>query len=182
MLLRYLQTYAEYIFTLNVLVYFMYKTTLLNNVIKHLYAELKNSELAAKNAHLAATDDQSVAETQYDTLAIEASYLAEGQSRRVDEIKESILLFEQLVNYVSQPCVQVKVGCLVQLEKDKLANAWFYIGPAAGGFTCNINEQTFTLITPMSPMGSALIDKEEGDEVTIHLGNNIIVDYIETIY
>lgn len=160
----------------------MFKKRLVNNVIKHLNEELKNSELAAKNAHLAATDDQSVAETQYDTLAIEASYLAEGQSRRVDEIKESIALFEQLSKVEELTYLQVKMGCLVQLEKDKPTNAWFYIAPAAGGFTCTINEQTFTLITPKSPMGSALIDKEEGDEITINLGNNIIVDYIDSIH
>jgi transcription elongation GreA/GreB family factor len=159
----------------------MYKKELLNNIIKHLSTELENSELAAKNAHLAATDDQSVAETQYDTLAIEASYLAEGQSRRVDEIKYSLHLFEQLAKQEESTNSQVKVGSLVQLEKDTSENAWFYIGPAAGGFTCEINGLTFTLITPKSPMGSALINKEEADEVTIQLGSNTIVDYIDTI-
>ena len=162
----------------------MYKKLLLNKIIEHLYSELKNSELAAKNAHLAATDDQSVAETQYDTLAIEASYLAEGQSRRVDEIKKAINLYQQLKDMGSQedpPFSQVKIGSLVQLDKDKANRTWFYIGPAAGGFTCKISENTFTLITPKSPMGMALIDKEEGDEITVNLGENIIVDYIDII-
>lgn len=159
----------------------MYKKELLSRIIEHLTSELSNSELAAKNAHLAATDDQSVAETQYDTLAIEASYLAEGQSRRVEEMKASIILFEQLAQQKIDELLQVSIGSLVQLEKDKANNAWFYIGPASGGFRCEIKGNTFTLITPQSPMGTALMNKEEGDDVEITLGNQSLVDTIDKV-
>ena len=68
----------------------MDKEKIIQDILNYLRQELSIIQEAANNAHLAATDDQSVAETQYDTLAIEASYLAEGQSRRVDELKLSI--------------------------------------------------------------------------------------------
>ncbi len=182
MLLRYTFSFHIQCFSTSIfLVYFMYKKELLNKIIEHLHSELSSTELAAKNAHLAATDDQSVAETQYDTLAIEASYLAEGQSRRVEEIKHSLALFEQLSKNIPQNVTIVNIGSLVQLEQDKQANAWFYIGPAAGGFRCEIEEHTFTVITPQSPVGQALMNKEEGDEINIRIGDILTTDYINSI-
>jgi len=159
----------------------MNKKALLSIILAQLTSELENSQHAAHNAHLAATDDQSVAETQYDTLAIEASYLAEGQSRRVDEIKVSITLFEHLTKQGLDEPLKVSMGTLVQLEKDQPNNAWFFIGPAAGGFRCELENQKITLITPQSPMGSALMNKEEGDNVEIKLGDKVISDFIDKI-
>ena len=94
------------------------KNIIIADVSAQLQQELTLALLAADNAHKAATDDQSVAETQYDTLAIEQSYLAEGQSRRVDEIRVAIkslqsLKFEQVSN---KTCVMM--GSLVQVEQD----------------------------------------------------------------
>ncbi len=64
----------------------------LNHTIEgHLKSKIAEAEEAAMNAHHAAIDDQSVAETQYDTLAIEAGYLAEGQSRRIQMLKEELI-------------------------------------------------------------------------------------------
>ena len=82
----------------------MNKNKILDAVLSYLYLELSHCEQAANNAHLAATDDQSVAETQYDTLAIESAYLAEGQSRRLIEFKVSIKRFitlqQQILNEI----------------------------------------------------------------------------------
>ena len=159
----------------------MNKKQIICDILAHLERELLAIKNAANNAHLAATDDQSVAETQYDTLAIEASYLAEGQSRRVEEIKASITLFEHLSKQALDELSQVSIGALVKLEKDQSNNTWFFIGPASGGLRCEIEGQKITLITPQSPMGSALMNKEEGDEVNIKLGNNVTTDFIDKI-
>ena len=45
----------------------MNKEKLITNIISHLENALSIAKHAANEAHLAATDDQSVAETQYDT-------------------------------------------------------------------------------------------------------------------
>mgnify|MGYP003645400072 CR=1 FL=1 len=88
-----------------------------------------------------------MAETQYDTLAIEQSYLAEGQSRRVDDIRSAIkslesLKFDPLLNKA-----RVMMGSLVQMEQDIAKRHWFFITPAAGGYRCQssgkINKDNF---------------------------------------
>lgn len=157
----------------------MNKEKLINQIIEHLTLTLSNSEQAAKNAHLAATDDQSVAETQYDTLAIESAYLAEGQSRRIIECKKALKAFKQLT--LNNNSHAVTMGSLVQLSEDKAEQHWFFIAPAAAGFRTKIANQHYTVITPQSPMGQALLGKQLDDEISIRLGNSELNDDIIAI-
>ena len=85
--------------------------------------------MAANNAHKAATNDQSVAETQYDTLAIEQSYLAEGQSRRVDEIRYAIKRLQSIPLAALQKKIQISIGSVVQLKKILINNSGFFLHP-----------------------------------------------------
>lgn len=141
--------------------------------------------VAADNAHKAATDDQSVAETQYDTLAIEQSYLAEGQSRRVAEIRAAIKSLTKLSLAMPLDNKRVEVGSLVQIEQDVTKQHWFFITPAAGGYRCQIRQQeklfNITLITPQAPMGKALLHKEIDDDIALSLENKNISDFITDI-
>lgn len=157
------------------------KNALVNVIIKALTQELAQAISAANDAHSAATDDQSVAETQYDTLAIEASYLAEGQSRRIQLLQTEIKAYQQLrcINFINdQP---ITLSALVQLSNDTTKNHWFFFGPAAGGFTCTIAKQHITVITPQSPMGAALLHKQQDDDIEINLAKNKVHDFIVTI-
>ncbi|MEW6990490.1 hypothetical protein AADZ91_07340 [Colwelliaceae bacterium 6441] len=157
------------------------KQQLVNKIVDHLDNELNALLEAAKNAHIAAIDEQSVAETQYDTLAIEAGYLAEGQSRRVDELKQAMAAFTQLNAQLKQqanPYQLIKCGALIQLSQDKQRQHYFFLAPAAAGFRCEINGQKFTVITPNSPMGKALLDKTVDDECIVDLGDKQHIDDI----
>ncbi|MDG1750978.1 MAG: hypothetical protein P8I03_04865 [Thalassotalea sp.] len=165
------------------------KLPLIKKILSYLSEELNILLVAANNAHLAATDEQSIAETQYDTLAIEAGYLAEGQSRRVGELKLAITAFENLAEMLKQTSDRhqyIKLGSVVQLSQDQSANQYFFIAPAAAGFRCSIScdigcdikERNFTVITPQSPMGKALLNKSIEDEVAIKLGNSQLNDEI----
>lgn len=166
----------------------MHKKTLISNVIQYLESELAHLCEAANNAHLAATDDQSVAETQYDTLAIEAGYLAAGQSRRVDEIKEAIAILKKLPITKFPNQNKTIVGSIVQLKSDIEAKHWYFILPVAGGFKSsfidtdmNQQEINFTVVTPHSPMGKALINREHEDDIEIVIGTHVIHDLISVI-
>ncbi len=157
------------------------KKSLIRLITAELKKELDQAISAANEAHSAAVDDQSVAETQYDTLAIEAGYLAEGQSRRVRELQAAIDDY-RLLNLVDfDENSPVSTTALVQLSKDSRNRHWFFIGPAAGGFRCQLAEQQITVITPQSPMGVELIGKYQDDDIEIALGNSNLTDYIAKI-
>ena len=157
------------------------KKQLIDLVVTALAKELQQAIDAANEAHAAAVDDQSVAETQYDTLAIEASYLAEGLSKRVTEFQHAIDAYKALDIIDFNIDSYIALGALVQLSADKEAKQWFFIGPAAGGFRCQLAQQNITIITPQSPMGIALIGKQQDDDITIMLGKNKLEDYIAAL-
>ena len=160
----------------------MNKNKIIREILAHLEHELTAIKNAANNAHLAATDDQSVAETQYDTLAIEASYLAEGQSRRVDDIQKAKQDIEQLVVRNFQEKMPISVSALVQLVNKNDGKQWFFIAPAAGGFRGMLNGKTYTVITPSSPMAKVLTGKFIDDEVELMIGLNKRHSEIIAIY
>lgn len=141
--------------------------------------------VAANNAHKAATDDQSVAETQYDTLAIEQSYLAEGQSRRVDEIRYAIKRLQSIPLVALQKKPEINIGSVVQLEKDIDKQQWFFLAPAAGGYRCKLAVQSNTInivvITPQSPIGAAMMGKVLDDEISIQIAGKNIADFITMV-
>ncbi|WP_310649952.1 hypothetical protein [Colwellia sp. MB02u-9] len=141
--------------------------------------------MAANNAHKAATDDQSVAETQYDTLAIEQSYLAEGQSRRVDEIRYAIKRLQSIPLTALQKKPEINIGSVVQLEKDIDKQQWFFLAPAAGGYRCKLAVQSNTInivvITPQSPIGAAMMGKVLDDEISIQIAGKNITDFITMV-
>jgi len=157
------------------------KKQLIAMITSSLNQQLQQAIDAANEAHAAAVDDQSVAETQYDTLAIEASYLAEGQSKRVQEFQQAIDAYNALELIEFNVGSYIALGALVQLSADEKANHWFFIGPAAGGFRCQLNQQNITIITPQSPMGIALIGKQQDDDIEIKLGTNKLEDYIAAL-
>jgi transcription elongation GreA/GreB family factor len=155
------------------------KRILINQVITHLQDELLILISAVKTAHLAATDEQSIAETQYDTLAIEAGYLAQGQSRRVVELQQAISLFQKLV--IKPYFNTVSLGALVQLTKNQENNSWFFIAPAAAGFQSKIGNKSITLVTPEAPLGKALFGKKLHDEIMNSASSILAVDEISAI-
>lgn len=157
------------------------KKKLVSLITKALQLELNQAISAANEAHAAAVDDQSVAETQYDTLAIEASYLAEGQSRRVNEIQKAIKDYQTLKLIDFDENSSITLTALVQLSHDTASKNWFFIGPAAGGFHCKLANQKITVITPQSPMGIALLDKYQEDTIHVLMGNNQLNDYIALV-
>jgi len=160
----------------------MDKKNLVNNMISHLEDNLAEALIAANNAHKAATDDQSVAETQYDTLAIESSYLAEGMSRRINEFQLAIKIYKNLSLHEFTHDDAAALGAMIQLAEDKARKHWFFIGPNTGGFHAFIEEQSITVITPQSPMGKALLGKYVDDDVYMKQGNNEMNDVIISIY
>jgi transcription elongation GreA/GreB family factor len=153
------------------------KHQLIAELIQHLSRELKKAEIAALKAHEAATHEQSKAETQYDSLAIEAAYLAEGQSKRVKMFQHAIDQLQTL-NLQTQSHNVVGLGSLVQLAQDEPEHQWYFITPAAGGYRAVLSPHWITAVTKESPMGQALLGKCLGDEVSLSIGPATITDEI----
>ncbi|MGB1199076.1 MAG: hypothetical protein ACPG46_08505 [Thalassotalea sp.] len=153
----------------------MDKNILLKGLLTHLVNEHNILITAANNARAASIDEQSVAETQYDTLAIEAGYLAEGQAKRAAEINLAIEQIKALTLMSFNESSAINMGALVQIEQFKCAqpnnNQWYFIAPAGAGFTMKFEQCSVTVITPQSPLGQSMINKYVGDDIELPQAN-----------
>ena len=151
----------------------MNKSKLIEQLKLQINQLLQEAEFAAQQAHLAAIDDQSVAETQYDTLAIEAAYLAEGQSKRIELYKHELQQLEALPK-LDIEYKQVSSGCIVMLERDDGLKQCFWLLPVAGGQVLDFEDKTITVITLEAPFAKAMIGLNLDDEFefVIHRQNH----------
>jgi transcription elongation GreA/GreB family factor len=150
----------------------MNKKELIANFIKSLEDEAIVLKAAAQATHEAATNEESRPENQYDTRALEASYLAEAQSKRVHEIDELIVLFRttKFKDFESEDPVDISALVDVKLDGQKKK---ILIMPKGGGVTCELNSQSIQIVTPTSIFGEALMGLTKGDEAEFEVGNKV---------
>lgn len=150
----------------------MNKQLLLEQLLIALNTVLQSAINAAQRAHDTATDNENIAENKYDTLALEASYLAQGQSVRVEQCAADIQAFKRLNHNTIYN--KVNLGATILLL-DALDNeTWLFFGPAAGGLKVLFEGKNIVVVTPNSPLGSAINQAEVGQEVSINIGDNQI--------
>jgi len=70
----------------------MNKQTLLSLIIARLESDHALALQAAKTAHAAATHEENIPDNKYATLGLEASYLAQGQANRAQDILAALKL------------------------------------------------------------------------------------------
>ncbi|NWE75294.1 GreA/GreB family elongation factor [Pseudomonas yamanorum] len=139
-------------------------------VLDKLAVDLDIAQRAAQTAYETATHEENIAENKYDPLGLEASYLAAGQARRVEEIKQALTLCQnmQLRPYDEQRGIEV--GALLGLVDENDRQQWLFLAPDGAGLKVDVVGQPVTVITPRSPLGKSLLGKFEGDEVEILVG------------
>jgi predicted ATPase len=138
------------------------KAELLECIREELRTRLDRLMRAAREAHQAATDPGSKAEGKYDTRSLEASYLASGQSRQVDELAEALRIFEALTLTdfgVGEP---IDAGAWVEVALAS-GKASFLLAPAAGGMEIPDGASEITVLTPDSPLYRKLSGLRVGD-------------------
>ena len=144
----------------------MNKTLLLLALKQQLESDLVILKQAALATYEDATHEESKPENKYDTRALEASYLAGAQAQRVKDIEELILIckFQQLK--VFKDGDTISVSAVVEVESND-KTSWLLFLPKGGGFVVTFDDKKIQVITPVSPLGKALIGMSVGDVATI---------------
>ncbi|OLY72536.1 transcription elongation factor GreAB [Pseudomonas sp. ATCC PTA-122608] len=139
-------------------------------VLDKLAVDLDIAQRAAQTAYETATHEENIAENKYDTLGLEASYLAAGQARRVEEIKQALTLCQNMQLRAYDDHRGIEVGALLGLVDENDRQQWLFLAPDGAGLKVDVVGQPVTVITPRSPLGKSLLGKFEGDEVEILVG------------
>jgi transcription elongation GreA/GreB family factor len=148
----------------------MTKAKVLQLIILQLSEDLAVLFQAAKTAHAASIHEENLPDNEYDTLGLEASYLAQAQANRAQEIKSALASYKGLTLMPFDGNSPIRLTALVTLESDDGTRKLF-IGPQAGGLKIRENGHEVLIITPQSPVGQELLGKSCGDVVTIRGGN-----------
>ena len=149
----------------------MDKSLLKQTILEQLHAVHKVAISATQRAIDAATDEETVPEHKYDTLALEASYLAHGQAVRVQECEEDIRQYQALVVKDFEDGAKIALGALVKLIDEDENEKYFFLGPCAGGVTVVFDTIDITIVTPKAPLGKAMLGKQTGDEICLSIGS-----------
>lgn len=140
------------------------KAEILEKIRTELRAQLERLAKAAMEAHAAATDAGSKAESKYDTRNLEASYLASGQARQVEELAEAVRIFDGLVLPDFGVEDSIDAGALVEVEQGG-ETRFFLLAPVGGGLEISHEGSEVTLLTPESPLYRKLVGMSVGEEL-----------------
>jgi transcription elongation GreA/GreB family factor len=145
----------------------MNKQEVLQGIVEKLEIDLDIAIRAAQTAYETATHEENIAENKYDTLGLEASYLAAGQARRVEEIRQALAAYRNLVLRPFDDRRGIQSGDLIDLESESGVQQTLFLGPDAAGLKINIAKTLVTVITAKAPLGQNLLGKFDGDELEI---------------
>ena len=143
----------------------MAKETIIQEIIRALSADLKVLSSASRAAHAAATHAECLPDNKYDTTALEASYIAQGQANRAQEIRVALESYRTLELHDFDDVTPIRLTALVTLESGEGNIRRLFIGPRAGGMKIADGDGEVVVITPGSPLGRSLLGLRTGDEV-----------------
>jgi transcription elongation GreA/GreB family factor len=148
----------------------MDKFLLQQQVLERLAEDLLQAEQAVRAAHETATHEENIAENKYDTLGLEAAYLATGQARRAEAIRQAMANWRQFRPRPYDASKGIQLGALVCLVDSDDKQQQLFLGPNGGSMTLvSSDAQLVQVISSEAPLGRAMLGKCEGDEVSIRV-------------
>lgn len=148
----------------------MDKKKLVAEICKQLEKDLVALKAAAMETYAAATGAESRPENEYDTRALEASYLAGAQAQRVLDIEASLNVYKILEIKQFTDKTPIATTALVELDLDG-KKSFVFLVPTRGGNNINFESKSIQVISPQSPLGEALIGLKVGDVAIVEKGD-----------
>lgn len=140
-------------------------------LLSTLREEVLHAINASKDAAEYATNEESRAESQWDTQGLEASYLAAGQASQARQWAEAIEELQSEREDLLKPNTQISLGALFSCDFGDSVEHFFFAG-TAGGQTISMDDCEVTVITAQSPLAGRLLGRRSGD--SFHLPNGSI--------
>ncbi|CAM8666150.1 Transcription elongation factor, GreA/GreB, C-terminal [Comamonadaceae bacterium] len=145
----------------------MDKFLLQQQVLERLAEDLLQAEQAVRTAHETATHEENIAENKYDTLGLEAAYLATGQALRAEGIRQAMATWRHFRPRPYDASKGIQLGALVCLVDSDGKQQQVFLGPHGGSMKLVNGAQFVQVISSEAPLGKAMLGKCEGDEVRI---------------
>lgn len=148
------------------------KTELINAFITQLESDIHEVESSLKENREEATHEESKPENEYDTRALEQSYLVKALSKRLIDARDALGAFKSVEPKSFLPDESISATAVIQVEIEN-KKTWFLYMPSGGGHSVHFNGIKIQVITPTSPLGESLLGQHVGDIVSIENGAEI---------
>lgn len=147
------------------------KPALLTALRVRIEEDLETVERRQADTQAGATHAENRAEHAKDTRATEESYLARGLAERVAELRRNVEALAGVPLRRFREDEAVAVGALVTVatggdDEDDATEHWWVV-PGAAGIDVEVGGTTVRAVTPVSPLGQALLGLEIGDEGSV---------------
>lgn len=146
------------------------KQALKAELVTILTSDLETLERVQMAAQEGATHAEAKSEGDKDTRATEQSYLARGQALRVQELRIELSEVLNMAIPADGKDNPVGLGALVTVEEDGTPILLF-MAPQCGG--TKLAAGRVQVVTPKSPLGSALLGLRAGDDFQVPLAKRI---------
>ena len=141
--------------------FIMDKFVLRQQVLERLAEDLLQADQAVRAAHEAATHEQNIAENKYDTLGLEAAYLATGQARRAEAIRQAMASWRRFRPSPYDAGKGIQLGAIVCLVNSDDKQQKLFLGPDGGSMKLVSGAQLVQVVSCEAPLGRAVLGKRE---------------------
>lgn len=125
--------------------------------------EIERALRAAQMAQAAASDGNNRPENQYDTLALEAAYLAHGQSERIHQLQQLRIAINRWQVPMFGMEDELSVGALLHLQHIQKGDALLWLTPT-GGRQIRLDQYSVQVMNVKAPLVNALRQRVIGDD------------------
>jgi transcription elongation GreA/GreB family factor len=130
-------------------------------------AELATAERTYRATLEGATHEEAKPENDKDTRALEQTYLARGQAKRIEDLRAGVAALEGMRVGVLPEGAAAVLGAVIELSEET-SDSTVFIAPCGGG--SKLANGAVQVVTPQSPLGQGLLGKREGDECEVAVG------------
>ncbi len=154
----------------------MTKADLLEQLRSLVQVDLDTITASQQDAQAGATHSENKAEGDKDMRSTEESYLARGLAKRVKELRAAVVQLAALRLRTFDEESKIALTALVRVEDDEGELLQYFLAPVGGGMVLGDDEQKISVLTPLSPLGRALLGREIDDEVELRtpLGSKLL--------
>lgn len=141
--------------------------------------EIEAALAAAQAAQETASHEGNKPENQYDTLSLEAAYLAHGQSERILQLQQERILLAKWQVAEFPVGEVITTGAVVSLENNNLKR-YLWITPC-GGRQLRLGEAEMLILSKEAPLAQSLMGLSEGDELSLPGDNTGLWEIIDVV-
>lgn len=144
------------------------KAKILEQLVQELDNELRQLRVAYEEARRTSVEAPGRMQSRYDTMGIEAAWVADGLAKNFEEKTLALQTLRQ--SPLPEKPERVTLGCIVGVgPRDGSVDALFFILPACGGMVVSADgaDLKVQIVTPSTPIGRGLIRKLPGEVVSV---------------